>query len=67
MQKRLLSIISIVLTATLLLGILPAVHTVKAEGEGTAARGDYIYALSADPDTGSVPAEFGTPANNGRA
>ena len=66
MQKRLLSIISIVLIATLLLGILPAVHTVKAEGEGTAARGDYIYALSADPDTGSVPAEFGTPANNGR-
>ena len=66
MQKRLLSIISIVLTATLLLGILPAVQTVRAEGEGTAARGDYIYALSADPDTGSVPAEFGTPANNGR-
>lgn len=66
MQKRLLSIISIVLIATLLLGILPAVHTVKAEGEGMATRGDYIYSLSADPDTGSVPAEFGTPANNGR-
>lgn len=66
MQKRLLSIISIVLTATLLLGILPAVHTVKAEGDGTAARGDYIYALSADPDTGSVPAQFGTRSNDGR-
>ena len=35
MQKRLISIISIVLIATLLLGILPAVHTVKAEDEGT--------------------------------
>lgn len=66
MQKRLISIISIVLIATLLLGILPAVHTVKAEGEGVATRGDYIYSLSADPDTGSVPAEFGTQANNGR-
>ncbi len=66
MQKRLISIISIVLIATLLLGILPAVHTVKAEGEGVATRGDYIYSLSADPDTGSVPAGFGTPESNGR-
>lgn len=41
-------------------------HTVKAEGEGVATRGDYIYSLSADPDTGSVPAGFGTPESNGR-
>ena len=66
MRKKLISIISIVLIATLLLGLLPVIHTVKAEGEGVATRGDYIYSLSADPDTGSVPAEFGTPANNGR-
>ena len=66
MRKKLISIISIVLIATLLLGILPAIHTVKAEGEGVATRGDYIYSLSADPDTGSVPAGFGTPESNGR-
>ena len=66
LRKRFVSILSIILIATLLLGILPAVSTVKAEGDGVVARGDYIYSLSADPDTGTVPAEFGTQPNNGR-
>ncbi len=50
----------------LLLSILPPSFAVKAEDDSTVTRGDYIYSLSADPDTGAVPAGFGTPESNGR-
>ncbi|MBE6835124.1 MAG: Cna B-type domain-containing protein [Ruminococcaceae bacterium] len=63
MQKKLLSFL---LIAVMLIGILPAVHTVRADGESVAVKGDYIYSLNADPDTGTVPAGFGTPESNGR-
>ena len=50
----------------LLLSFLPPSYSVKAEDDSTVTRGDYIYSLSADPNTGAVPAGFGTPESNGR-
>jgi len=50
----------------LLIGVVGLFAPVGAEEEHTAARGDYIYSLTADPDTGSVPDGFGTAESNGR-
>ena len=63
MQKRILSLVVIF---ALLLSFLPVTYTVRAEDSGDVIRGDYIYSLSADPDTGTVPSGFGTPESNGR-
>ena len=59
-------VISIFLIMALLIGVVGLFAPVGAEEEHTVTRGDYIYSMTADPDTGSVPAEFGTQANNGR-
>ncbi len=63
MQKR---ILSFVLVFALLLSFLPVADTVKATDDIVVTKGDYIYSLSADPDTGTVPPSFGTPESNGR-
>jgi hypothetical protein len=58
--------ISIVLLVALLAGVMGLFASVGADGEQTVTRGDYIYSLTADPNTGTVPDGFGTPASNGR-
>ena len=57
-------IISFLLIALIISGTLPLI-AVFAD-TGTAEKGEYTYSLSSDPDTGIVPAGFGTVENNGR-
>lgn len=61
MRKR---IISILLIALIVSGALPFISS--SADTGTAEKGEYTYTLSSDPDTGTVPAGFGTISNNGR-
>ncbi|MBR3438951.1 MAG: hypothetical protein IKH13_05545 [Clostridia bacterium] len=63
MRKK---IIAFLLIAAIVVGIAPLM-SLAAEGDTvTATRAEYVYSLSADPDTGTVPDGFGTISNNGR-
>ncbi len=63
MRKR---IIAFLLVAVIAVGFAPLISIAEDGDTATALRGGYTYALSADPGTGTPPAEFGTIANNGR-
>ena len=63
MRKK---IIAFLLVAAVVIGITPLMPIAEEGDTVTVVRGDTTYTLSADPDTGTMPAEFGTAANNGR-
>ncbi|MBR6360270.1 MAG: hypothetical protein IKS04_00610, partial [Clostridia bacterium] len=60
MRKKL---ISLMLVAAFVVGMIPLFARAET---GIAEKGEYTYTLSSDPDTGTVPAGFGTISNNGR-
>ena len=63
MRKK---IIAFLLVAVIVIGITPLMSLAEESDTVTAVRGDTTYALTADPDTGTVPDGFGTVSNNGR-
>ena len=63
MRKK---IIAFLLVAAIVIGIAPLMSLAEEGDTVTAVRGDCTYALTADPDTGTVPDGFGTISNNGR-
>ncbi|MBQ6265060.1 MAG: hypothetical protein IJK60_06385 [Clostridia bacterium] len=63
MRKK---IIAFLLVAVIVIGITPLMSLAEEGDTVTAVRGDTTYALTADPDTGTVPDGFGTVSNNGR-
>ena len=63
MKKR---ILAIVLTAALILTSVPLMAFAGTDDPVYYGKGSNVYELCADPDTGEIPAGFGTAAYNGK-